>query len=125
LTFQSAFSTTSKQFGAIVGHEVRITLTVEAPYPPLLRKAPYPASPRSRKAIEEHIEQLTCLGVIRKVGANEGVEVTTPVIIAWHNGKSCLVGDFRALNTYTVPDRYPMPKITKLSASVMPRASNF
>jgi hypothetical protein len=34
------------------------------------------------------------LGVLRKVGANKGVDITTPVIIAWHNNKSRLVGDF-------------------------------
>ncbi|MBW0529181.1 hypothetical protein O181_068896 [Austropuccinia psidii MF-1] len=51
------------------------------------------------------------LGVLRKVGHNEQVEVTTPVIIAWHNGKSRMVGDFRALKTYTNPYRYPIPRI--------------
>ncbi|MBW0557634.1 hypothetical protein O181_097349 [Austropuccinia psidii MF-1] len=51
------------------------------------------------------------LGVLRKVGHNEQVEVTTPVIITWHNGKSRMVGDFRALKTYTIPDRYPIPRI--------------
>ncbi|MBW0507519.1 hypothetical protein O181_047234 [Austropuccinia psidii MF-1] len=51
------------------------------------------------------------LGVLRKVVHNEQVEVTTPVIITWHNGKSRMVGDFRALNTYTMPDRYPIPRI--------------
>ncbi|MBW0468893.1 hypothetical protein O181_008608 [Austropuccinia psidii MF-1] len=45
------------------------------------------------------------------VGHNEEVEITSPVIVAWHNGKSQMVGDFRALNTYTVPDRYPISKI--------------
>jgi hypothetical protein len=53
------------------------------------------------------------MGVLRKVGPNENVEITTPVIIAWHNGKSRMVGDFRALNTHTIADRYPMPKISE------------
>ncbi|MBW0588092.1 hypothetical protein O181_127807 [Austropuccinia psidii MF-1] len=57
------------------------------------------------------MRELLDLGVIRKVGHNVEVEITTPVIVAWHNGKSRMVGDFRALNTYTVPDRYPIPKI--------------
>ncbi|MBW0556963.1 hypothetical protein O181_096678 [Austropuccinia psidii MF-1] len=47
------------------------------------------------------------LGVLRKLGHNEQVEVTTLVIITWHNGKSRMVGDFRALNTYTIPEGYP------------------
>ncbi|MBW0549287.1 hypothetical protein O181_089002 [Austropuccinia psidii MF-1] len=57
------------------------------------------------------MQELIQLGVLRRVGHNEEVEVTTPVIIAWLNDKSRMVGYFRALNTYTVPDRYPIPKI--------------
>ncbi|MBW0506962.1 hypothetical protein O181_046677 [Austropuccinia psidii MF-1] len=51
------------------------------------------------------------LGVLRNIGHNAKVEVTTPVVIAWHNGKSRIVGGFRALNTFTIPDRYPKPRI--------------
>ncbi|MBW0553011.1 hypothetical protein O181_092726 [Austropuccinia psidii MF-1] len=58
----------------------------------------------------------------KKVGHNEEVKITTPVIVAGHNGKSRMVGDFRALKTYTVPDRYPIPKIqlalTQISQAV-------
>ncbi|MBW0513974.1 hypothetical protein O181_053689 [Austropuccinia psidii MF-1] len=58
-----------------------------------------------------HIKELLDLGLIRKVGHNEEVEITTPVIVTSHNKKYRMVGDFRALNTYIVPDRYPIPKI--------------
>ncbi|MBW0464649.1 hypothetical protein O181_004364 [Austropuccinia psidii MF-1] len=51
------------------------------------------------------------LGVLRKLGKNEQVKVTTPVIITLNNGESRMVGDFRSLNTYTIPDRYPIPRI--------------
>ncbi|MBW0570366.1 hypothetical protein O181_110081 [Austropuccinia psidii MF-1] len=51
------------------------------------------------------------LGVLRKAGHNEQVEVTKSVIITWHNGKSRMVGDLRALSTYTIPERYPIPRI--------------
>ena len=108
---RKAFSNANDPFGAIIGHEVKITLNIDRPYPPILRRASYPASPRSREALQEHVNELLKMNVLRKVGANENVDITTPVIIAWHNGKSRMVGDFRALNSYTVPDRYPMPKI--------------
>ncbi|MBW0516674.1 hypothetical protein O181_056389 [Austropuccinia psidii MF-1] len=88
-----------------------IILNIGRPYPPFLGRPAYPESPKSREALEIHIKKLLDLGVIRKVGHNEEVEITTPVIVAWHNGKSRILGHFRALNTYTVPDRYPIPKI--------------
>ncbi|MBW0533408.1 hypothetical protein O181_073123 [Austropuccinia psidii MF-1] len=90
---------------------VDIILNIERPYPPLLRRPAYPEIPKSREALEIHIKELLDLGVIRKVGNNEEVEIATPVIVAWHNEKSRMFGDFKALNTYTVPDRYPIPTI--------------
>ncbi|MBW0504935.1 hypothetical protein O181_044650 [Austropuccinia psidii MF-1] len=51
------------------------------------------------------------MDVIRKIGHNEIVEINTPVLITWHDGKSRLCGDFRALNNYTKADRYPIQRI--------------
>ncbi|MBW0532688.1 hypothetical protein O181_072403, partial [Austropuccinia psidii MF-1] len=51
------------------------------------------------------------MDVIRKIEHNEIVEITTPVLITWHYGKSRLCGDFSALNNYTKADRYPIPRI--------------
>ncbi|MBW0575596.1 hypothetical protein O181_115311 [Austropuccinia psidii MF-1] len=86
-------------------------LNLERPYPSLLRRPAYPASPREREALESHINELIKLGVLTKVEHNVEVEVTAPVIITWYNDKSRMVGDFRALNTYNIPDRYPIPII--------------
>ncbi|MBW0542087.1 hypothetical protein O181_081802 [Austropuccinia psidii MF-1] len=95
---------------------------MERLYPTLFRRPAYPVSPKSREALDIHIKELLDLGVIRKVGHNEEVEITTPVIVAWHNEKFRMVRDFRSLNTYTVPDRYPIPKIqiflTQISQAV-------
>ncbi|MBW0524942.1 hypothetical protein O181_064657 [Austropuccinia psidii MF-1] len=116
------FASDKEPLGENVGHEADITLNIERLYPPLLRRPAYPASPKSREALEIHIEDLLDLQLIRKVGHNEEVERTKPVIVAWHNGKSRMAGDFRALKTYTFPDRYPIPKIqialTQISQSV-------
>ncbi|MBW0528342.1 hypothetical protein O181_068057 [Austropuccinia psidii MF-1] len=81
----------------MIGHEFEIILNIERPYPPLLRRPAYPESPKSREAWEIHIKELLDLGVIRKVVHNEEVEITTPVIVSWNNGKSRMVGDLRAL----------------------------
>ncbi|MBW0565656.1 hypothetical protein O181_105371 [Austropuccinia psidii MF-1] len=117
--YKRAFATDKEPLGAIIGHEVEIIINVEKPYPALLIRPAYPASPKAREALEVHIMELMDLGVLRKVGHNEQEEVTTPVIIAWQNVKSRMVGNFRALNTYTIPERYPIArihdKLTKLS----------
>ncbi|MBW0479855.1 hypothetical protein O181_019570 [Austropuccinia psidii MF-1] len=110
-TDKNAFASDDEPLGAIKRHEVDITLNIPRPYPPVLRRPAYPADPRAREALEKPIQELSQLGVLRKVGHNEGVEATTPVIIAWNNAKSRIVGEFGALNTFTVPDRYPIPRI--------------
>ncbi|MBW0494258.1 hypothetical protein O181_033973 [Austropuccinia psidii MF-1] len=86
-------------------------LNVEKHYLPLLRRPAYLDRPRAREDFEVNIKELMDFGVLRKVGHNEQVDVTTPIIITWKNGKSMMVGEFRAFNTYTIPDRYQIPRI--------------
>ncbi|MBW0504807.1 hypothetical protein O181_044522 [Austropuccinia psidii MF-1] len=77
----------------------------------MLRGPPYPEILETRKEIEKHINELLEMDFIRRIGRNEIVEITTPVLITWNDGKSRLCGDFRALNNYTKADRYPIPRI--------------
>ncbi|MBW0540264.1 hypothetical protein O181_079979, partial [Austropuccinia psidii MF-1] len=106
-----AFSIGEEPLGKIKGHDIELYLDVERPYPPMLRRPSYPASLETRKEIEKHINELLDMDVIRKIGHNEIVEITTPILITWHDGNSRLCGDFRALNKYTKADRYPIPRI--------------
>ncbi|MBW0541582.1 hypothetical protein O181_081297 [Austropuccinia psidii MF-1] len=117
-TYKNAFASDNEPLGTIKGHEVYISLNIDRPYPPVLRGPAYPVSPRAREAMEKHIQELIQLGVLRKVGHNEEFQVTTPVIIAWHNYKSRMVGYLRELNTYTVPDRLPIPRIQETSTQL-------
>ncbi|MBW0477251.1 hypothetical protein O181_016966 [Austropuccinia psidii MF-1] len=116
--YREAFASSNKQLGAIKGHEVYIMLNVERPYPSSLRRPAYPSSPRSREALEPHINKKIKLGVLRKVGHNEEVEVTTPVIITRNNNKSRMVGDFRELNTYNIPDNFQVTRIHETLARI-------
>ncbi|MBW0498973.1 hypothetical protein O181_038688 [Austropuccinia psidii MF-1] len=106
-----AFAIGEVPLGKIRGHDIELYLDVERPYPPMLKRPPYPASLETRKEIEKHINELLEMDVIRKIGHNEIVEITTPVFITWHDGKSRLCGDFSALNNYKQADRYPIPRI--------------
>ncbi|MBW0567850.1 hypothetical protein O181_107565 [Austropuccinia psidii MF-1] len=82
---RGAFASYKETSGEIIGHEFDIILDIKRPYPPLLRGPAYPASPKSREALETHIKELLDLGVIRNVSHNEEVEIPTPVIVAWHH----------------------------------------
>ncbi|MBW0553599.1 hypothetical protein O181_093314 [Austropuccinia psidii MF-1] len=106
-----SFATGEKSLGKIRCHDIELYLDVERPYPPILRRPPYPESLETRKEIEKHISELLDMDVFTKTGHNEIVEITTPVLITWHDGKSRMCGDFRALHHYTKADRYPIPRI--------------
>ncbi|MBW0527854.1 hypothetical protein O181_067569 [Austropuccinia psidii MF-1] len=106
------FAIGEEKLGKIRGHDIELYLDVEIPYPPMLRRPPYPESLETREEIEKHINELLEMDVIRKIGNNEIVEITTPVLITWHDGESRLCGNFRALNNYTKADRYIIPRIS-------------
>ncbi|MBW0502854.1 hypothetical protein O181_042569 [Austropuccinia psidii MF-1] len=86
-TYKNAFASDNEPLGTIKGQEVDITLKIDRPYHPVIRRPAYPASPRARDVLEKHIQELLQLGVLRKGGHNEEIEVKTPVIIAWNNDK--------------------------------------
>ncbi|MBW0507128.1 hypothetical protein O181_046843 [Austropuccinia psidii MF-1] len=105
------FAIGEELLGKIRAHDIELYLDVKRSYPPMLRRTPYSESLETRKYIEKHINELLDMDVIRKIGNNEIVEITTPVLITWNDGKSRLCGDFSALNNYTKADRYPIPRI--------------
>ncbi|MBW0475453.1 hypothetical protein O181_015168 [Austropuccinia psidii MF-1] len=82
------FAIGEEPLGKIRGHDIELYLDVENPYPPMLRRPPYPESLETRKEIEKHINELLEMDVIRKIGHNEIVEISTPVLITWNDGKS-------------------------------------
>ncbi|MBW0545348.1 hypothetical protein O181_085063 [Austropuccinia psidii MF-1] len=100
-----AFAIGEEALGKIRGHDIELCPNMERPYPPMLRRPPYTASLVTRKEIEKHINELLEMEFIREIAHNEVKEIT------WHDGKSRLCGDFRALNNYTKADRYPIPRI--------------
>ncbi|MBW0517758.1 hypothetical protein O181_057473 [Austropuccinia psidii MF-1] len=85
--YREAFASANEPLRAIKGHELDIMINVKRPYPTLLRRPAYPASPRAREPLESNINELMKLGVLRKIGHNEEVEVTTLLIITCNNDK--------------------------------------
>ncbi|MBW0574334.1 hypothetical protein O181_114049 [Austropuccinia psidii MF-1] len=106
-----AFAIAEEPLGKVKGHDIELYLDVERPYPAILRRPQYPASLETRKEIEKNINELLDLDVIRKIGHNEIMEITTPVLITCDDGNSRLCGDFRPLTNYTKADSYPIPRI--------------
>ncbi|MBW0505387.1 hypothetical protein O181_045102 [Austropuccinia psidii MF-1] len=87
-----AFAIGEELLGKIIGHHIKLYVDVERPYPPILRRPTYPESLSTRKEIEKRINELLDMDFIRKIGHNEIVEITTPVLITWHDGKYRLCG---------------------------------
>ncbi|MBW0495095.1 hypothetical protein O181_034810 [Austropuccinia psidii MF-1] len=106
-----AFSIGEETLDKIRGHYIELYLYLERPYQLMLRIPAYPEILETRREIEKHINELLDMDVIRKIGQDEIVKITTPVFITWNDGKSRLFGDFRALTKYTKADRYPIPTI--------------
>ncbi|MBW0558378.1 hypothetical protein O181_098093 [Austropuccinia psidii MF-1] len=80
---RDTFAIGEEPLGKFKGQDIELYLYVERPYPPMLRRPPYPASLETTKEIEKQINELLEMDVIRKIGHNEIVEITTPVLITW------------------------------------------
>ncbi|MBW0548100.1 hypothetical protein O181_087815 [Austropuccinia psidii MF-1] len=75
-----AFAIGEKPLGSVRGHAIKLYLDVERPCPPMQSRPPYPGSLKTRMEIEKHIDELLEMDVIRKIGHNEIVEITTPAL---------------------------------------------
>ncbi|MBW0549575.1 hypothetical protein O181_089290 [Austropuccinia psidii MF-1] len=106
-----AFAIGEEPLGKIRDHDIELYLDVEIPYQPMLRRPPYPEGLETRKEIEKHINELLDMDVIINTGHNEIVEITTPVLITWNDGKSRMCGEFTAVNNYTKAGRYLILRI--------------
>ncbi|MBW0557282.1 hypothetical protein O181_096997 [Austropuccinia psidii MF-1] len=76
------FAIGEEPLGKIKGSDIELYLDVEKAYPPMLRRPPYPASLETRNEIEKNINEILDMDVIWKIGHNEIVEITNPVLIA-------------------------------------------
>ncbi|MBW0493853.1 hypothetical protein O181_033568 [Austropuccinia psidii MF-1] len=60
----------AEPLGKIRGHDIKLYLDEERPYPPMLRRPPYPESLETREKIEKHINEPVDMDFIRKIGHN-------------------------------------------------------
>ncbi|MBW0539527.1 hypothetical protein O181_079242 [Austropuccinia psidii MF-1] len=61
------FAIGEEPLGKIRGHDMELYLDVDRPYPPMLRRPPYPESLETRKEIDKHLNELLDMDVIRKM----------------------------------------------------------
>ncbi|MBW0495698.1 hypothetical protein O181_035413 [Austropuccinia psidii MF-1] len=66
-----AFAIGEEPLSKIRGNDIEIYLDVERPYPPMIRRPPYPAILKTRKEIEKHINDLLNMDFIRKIRHDE------------------------------------------------------
>ncbi|MBW0530153.1 hypothetical protein O181_069868 [Austropuccinia psidii MF-1] len=111
---RTAFAIGEEALGKIRGHGIALYLDVERTYPHILGRTTYTASLKARKEIEKNFNKLLDIDVIRKIGHNEIVKVSTPALIIWNDGKSKFSGDFIALNNY-IKAELPYNKDTPFS----------
>ncbi|MBW0470600.1 hypothetical protein O181_010315 [Austropuccinia psidii MF-1] len=97
------FAIGEEAIGKIRCHDREIYLDVGRP--------PYPESLETRNEIKKHVTELLDMDFSRKIGHDQLVEVITPVLITWHDGKFRLCGELRALNNYTKAESYPIQRI--------------
>ncbi|MBW0466357.1 hypothetical protein O181_006072 [Austropuccinia psidii MF-1] len=74
---RQVFAIGEEPLGKIIGHYIELYLVVARHYPPMLRRLLYPKRLETRREIEKYINELLDMDVIRKIGHNEIVEITT------------------------------------------------
>ena len=74
----------------------------------------YHASPQKREIIDEQLNTWFEQGVIEPSKS----PWSTPVVIAYRNGKPRFCVDYRKLNAATIPDEFPIPRQSDILASL-------
>lgn len=99
--------------GCLGQNEARIHIrTMEGPAP--IAVPMYGTSPAKREVIEAQVKKWFTQGVIEKSWS----PWSTPVVIAYRNGKPRLCVDYCKLNTITIVDEYPIPRQSEILASL-------
>lgn len=102
MTFADVFSFGGKRLGKIRS----ISMGIETTGTPPCRNTPYRESPRQSRLIKESMATLKELGIIERASG----PMAAPVVMILQNGKWRFCVDFRAVNSVTPLDKYPIPK---------------
>ncbi|CAM4586126.1 unnamed protein product [Caretta caretta] len=76
-----------------------------------IRVQPYRVSPQAKTAIEQEIQDMLQMGVIRP---SESAWASQVVLVPKPDGEIRFCVDYRKLNAVTRPDNYPMPRTDEL-----------
>jgi len=99
----------AKRFPKSQSWDIAIDFTKEAP--PVLDCKIYPLTLEEQGKLEDYIKENMGKGYIRPSKS----QYSSPFFfVGKKDGKLCPVVDYRKLNSFTVPDRYPLPLIQEL-----------
>lgn len=111
LSHHNSFALSDEELGetSLVEHEIKLTDNIPITTPP--RRLPYAL----HAELEEELERLLNTGCIEPSTSPYSSGL---VLVRKKDGSLRVCVDYRALNTLTVPDRYPMPRIDELIDTV-------
>ncbi len=97
--------------GKAVGVEHQIKLMTDRP----IVSRPRTTTPEQKQAIQEEVNKMLKDGVIQHSDSPYASEI---VLVMKHTGDWRFCLDFRPLNKQTIPDKYPLPRISDLIRSI-------
>lgn len=107
---KSAFSGPEGRLGRVKG----IKMKIEADYRKIKSQSAYRVSPRNRRVIREHIEELKRRAIIQPSSS----PIASPVVVVWQNGKARFCVDLHQVNEHTEIDRYGIPRQDNIFAAL-------
>lgn len=79
-----------------------------------VHQKPHRLQPKLEKEVKQEFRNLLSMGVVHQSHS----PWASPIVVVKNNKGTRIVGDYRRLNSKTIPDRYPLPNLFDFSANL-------